>query len=73
VIATTKPYRNLPGDWRRQYGTKTDGHLWHDGSDYALPLCRKKIEHYRTLPLDRGRPCTDCLVAGIRTEVQTGS
>jgi hypothetical protein len=23
----------LPGDWRRRYGTKTDAHLWKDGSD----------------------------------------
>lgn len=64
--ATTKPYRDLPGDWRRRHGSKTDAHLWTDGSDYSQPLCRKRIEHYQTMAVDEGRPCTDCLVAAVR-------
>ena len=60
--------RNLTGDWRRRYGSKTDAHLYRDGSDYALPMCRKNIEHYRTSEVEQGRPCTDCLVAAVRAD-----
>ncbi len=59
---TRKP---LPGDWRRRMGTKTDAHLWRDGSDYALPLCGKRIEHHQTSALANGHACTGCLVAAI--------
>jgi len=55
----------LYGDWRRRMGSKTDAHLWKDGSDYAQPICGKRIEHYRTIALHSGRPCTDCLVNAI--------
>jgi hypothetical protein len=73
MIATTKPYRDLPGDWRRRgggltvAGTKTDAHLYGpEGPDTRTPLCNRRIPRTVTVIVNRGRPCTDCLIAAVR-------
>lgn len=59
--------QNLYGDWRRRRLTKTDAHLYRDSPIAAsrLPACRKRIPHDETVPVHKGRPCTNCLVAEI--------
>jgi hypothetical protein len=64
--------RELAGDWRRRRGTKTDAHLYgpsilpRNEPSGRRPLCGKNVRHVDTERVDVGRPCTDCLVAGIR-------
>ena len=64
----------LVGDWRRRLGTKTDAHLYHAAHGapahtrlYAdlTPICGKRIARRNTVPVHKGRPCTQCLVNGI--------
>lgn len=64
--ATTKPYRELSGDWRRRLETKTDAHLWRNTYSTGLPMCQRNIPRSATEAVDAGRPCADCLVAAIR-------
>jgi hypothetical protein len=60
--ATTK---NLPGDWRRRSGTRTQVHLWVGRAPTSLPECGKRIPRAATSAA-AGAPCTDCLVWAIR-------
>ena len=64
MTMTTASGSVLYGDWRRRIGSSTDAHLWRDGSDYALPVCGKRIEHFRTVEVRKARPCYDCLAHG---------
>jgi hypothetical protein len=73
-MMTTASGTMLVGDWRRRWGSKTDAHLWHathgSRAGTALfadlrPICGKRIKRRDTVLAHKGRPCTDCLVAGI--------
>ena len=64
----------LYGDWRRRRLTKTDAHLYPMQSDTTMrpllaaerrPRCGKRIPYGETVYVEKGRPCTDCLVAEI--------
>ena len=56
----------LYGDWRRRAGTKTDAHLYGPmGHATRHPRCLRRIPWTTTVIVQKGRPCTDCLVAEI--------
>jgi len=74
MMTTVPDGKLLVGDWRHRLGSKTDAHLYHatHGARAGTrlfadlpPICGKHIKRKDTVPVSRGRPCTDCLVNAI--------